>query len=73
MPALTMDLARKANVARFGPVVLLFYPFEVESVLWTMERTYSGTRDVNTIRETVFTVVRDGKEFTFEVIDQKYF
>jgi len=73
MPALTMELARKADVARFGPVVLLFYPFEVESVLWTMERAYSEARDVNTIRETVFTVVRDGKEFAFEVIDQKYF
>ncbi|MCH8839154.1 MAG: hypothetical protein IH831_00465 [Planctomycetes bacterium] len=73
MPALTMELARKANVARFGPVVLLFYPFEVESVLWTMERAYSEARDVNTIRETVFTIVRDGKKFAFEVIDQKYF
>lgn len=73
MPALTMDFARKADVARFGPVVLLFYPFDVESVLWTMERAYSKSRDVNTIRETVFTVVRDGNAFTFKVIDQKYF
>ena len=38
-----------------------------------MERTYSEDRDVNTIRETVFTVVRNGKEFAFKVIDQKYF
>ncbi len=73
MPALTMNLARKADVARFGPVVLLFYPFDVESVLWTMERAYSEARDVNTIRETVFTVERDGSGFTFSVIDQKYF
>ena len=73
MPTLTMELARKADVAKFGPIVLLFYPFEVESVLWTMEREYSGDRDANSIRETVFTVVPDGKDFKFEVIDQKYF
>jgi hypothetical protein len=73
MPTLTMELARKADIAKFGSIVLLFYPFEVESVLWTMEKEYSGNRDANDIRETVFTVVRDGKEFKFEVIDQKYF
>ncbi len=73
MPALTMQLARKANIASQGPVVLLFYPFEVESILWTVENKYSGDRDVNTIRETVFTVTRQGNGYQFEVIDQKYF
>jgi hypothetical protein len=73
MPALTDDLARKADIARLGDVVLLFYPFEVESILWTMENKYSKGRDVNTIRETVFTVTRDGDNFGFEIIDQKYF
>lgn len=73
MPALTMELARQADVAKFGPIVLLFYPFEVESVLWTLEKKYSGGRDANDIRETVFTVVREGKEFKFQVIDQNYF
>jgi hypothetical protein len=73
MPGLTMELARKADVARFGPIVLLFYPFEVESVLWTLEKEYSSGRDANDIRETVFTVVREGKEFKFEVVDQEYF
>ena len=73
MPALTMNLARKADVARFGPVVVLFYPFEVESLLWIMERDYSKARDVNSIRETVFTVERNLKEYEFKIIDQKYF
>jgi hypothetical protein len=73
MPALTEQLARKAGLAQFGNIVLLFYPFEVESVLWTMENKYSNGRDVNTIRETVFTVTRDGGNFGFEIIDQKYF
>jgi hypothetical protein len=73
MPSLTMELARKADVAKSGAIVLLFYPFEVESDLWTLENKYSGGRDVNTIRETVFTVVREGKDFRFEVIEQKYF
>lgn len=73
MPALTMELARKADIARFGPIVLLFYPFEVESVLWTLEKEYTGGRDANDIRETIFTVIRDGKEFKFEVVDVKYF
>jgi len=73
MPTLTMQLARKADVARHGQIVLLFYPFEVESVLWTIEKQYSKDRDVNTIRETVFTVVRGRKGFDFEVVSQKYF
>jgi hypothetical protein len=73
MPALTMNLARKADVAQFGSLVLLFYPFELESILWIMEKEYSDDRDVNTIRETVFTVERDGAAFSFKVISQKYF
>lgn len=73
MPSLTEQLARKAGIAQFGNIVLLFYPFEVESVLWAMENKYSDGRDVNTIRETVFTVTRDGSSFGFEIIDQKYF
>jgi hypothetical protein len=73
MPRLTMDLARKADVARFGSIVLLFYPFELEKILWIMEQEYSKDRDVNTIRETVFTVERDGSAFKFSVISQKYF
>ena len=58
MPALTERLAREADIAKLGKVVLLFYPFEVESILWTLENEYSKGRDVNTIRETVFTVVQ---------------
>jgi len=73
MPALLNRLARKADIARFGSIVLLFYPFEVESILWTMEKKYSEERDVNTIRETVFTITRSGSSFAFEIIDQKYF
>jgi len=73
MPALTNRLARKADIARYGSIVLLFYPFEVESILWTMEKKYSEERDVNSIRETVFTITRNGSNFAFEVIDQKYF
>lgn len=73
MPTLTEQLARKAGLAQFGNIVLLFYPFEVESALWTMENKYSDGRDVNTIRETIFTVTRDGSNFGFEIIDQKYF
>jgi len=73
MPALTNQLARKADIARYGSTVLLFYPFEVESILWTLEQEYAKGRNVNTIRETVFTVTREGGNFSFEVIDQKYF
>jgi len=73
MPEITNRLARKADVARFGSVVLMFYPFEVESILWTIEKKYSGDRDVNDIRETVFTVIPSRNQFEFQVIDQKYF
>ncbi len=73
MPVLTDQLARKAEIAKLGNIVLLFYPFEVESILWTMENQFSQGRDVNTIRETVFTVTRDGSSYGFEIIDQSYF
>ena len=73
MPEITNRLARKADVARFGSVVLMFYPFEVENILWTIEKQYSGDRDVNDIRETVFTVIPSRNQFEFQVIDQKYF
>ncbi len=73
MPRLTMLLARKADIARHGSIVLLFYPFDVESILWTLEKKFSGDRDVNSIRETVFTVTRERDKFGFQVTDQKYF
>lgn len=73
MPALTMQLARKADIARYGAIVLLFYPTEVENILWTIEQQQAEGRDVNSIRQTVFTVTRERNEFGFEVIDQKYF
>ena len=73
MPALTLQLAQKADVARHGAIVLLFYPFEVESVLWTLEQQQAEGRDVNSIRQTVFTVTRDRRDFGFRVIDQKFF
>lgn len=76
MPTLTNQLARKADVARHGAVVLLFYPFEIESILHTFEREYAekqGVNDVNKLRETVFTVIKERNNYTFQVIDQKYF
>lgn len=73
MPVLTEQLARKADIAKLGSVVLLFYPLEVESALWTLEQQYAKGRDVNTIRETIFTVTRDGDRFDFEIVDQHTF
>jgi hypothetical protein len=73
MPKLTADLARKAGIMQRGPIALLFYPFEVESRLWTLEQAANKLRDPNKIRETVFTVIRDGGGFKFEVVDMKYF
>ncbi len=73
MPTLTVQLARKANIAEFGPIVLLFYPFEVESLLWTLENEYSKGINVNKVRETVFTVVRTKSEYEFKVLEQSTF
>lgn len=76
MPNLTNQLARKADIARHGSVVLLFYPFEVESILYTFEKRFAETRDVtdvNSLRETVFTVIKERDNYTFQVVDQKYF
>ena len=75
MPELTLQLARKAGVSQFGRFSLLFFPFDVEALLYTLEKkantTYNG--DPNKIRETVFTVVESRGGYIFEVIDQKYF
>jgi hypothetical protein len=73
MPGLTMQLARKAGVAEFGSIVLLFYPQEVENTLYLLEQAKAEGRNVNSIRQTVFTVTRQGAAFGFEVIEQKYF
>ena len=77
MPQLTMQLARKADIARHGSIALLFCPFqEVEAVLYTLEKKYAeeqGVTDVNKLRETVFTVIKEGGKYAFQVIDQKYF
>jgi hypothetical protein len=78
MPALTKDLARKAGTLQRGPIALLFYPLEVEQLLYTLEKNYMlksahNKHDPNKIRETVFTVLQDRNGYRFEVIDQKYF
>lgn len=78
MPALTKDLARKAGTLQRGPIALLFYPREVEQLLYTleknhMEKSVHKKHDPNKIRETVFTVIQDRDGYNFEVIDQKYF
>lgn len=73
MPELTRQLAAKAGVAQFGRFTLLFFPFEVEQLLWTIEKASNASGDPNHIRETVFTVVEGREGYTFEVVDQKYF
>lgn len=75
MPELTMQLARKAGVAQFGQIALLFHPFDpTEKHLYTLEKKANKFGDdPNKIRETVFTVVERGGGYQFEVVDQKYF
>lgn len=74
MPRLTDELARKAGIANRGSLMLMFYPFKgVEDLLYTLESKYSGGRSANDIRETVFAVVKEGRDYRFEVIDQRYF
>lgn len=76
MPSLANQLARKADIARKGPIVLLFYPFEVESILYTIEKKYAeeqGVTDVNKLRSTVFTVFKKDGQYKFQILNQKYF
>ncbi len=73
MPALTQQLARDADIMRFGQIALLFYPNEVEALLYTLEKERNKSGDANKIRETVFTVLTTPDGYTFEVVDQKYF
>jgi hypothetical protein len=73
MPGLTQAAARKAQILDRGPIALLFYPKEVEDRLWLLEQSQNKLKDPNKVRETVFTVVRDGSGYKFEVISMKYF
>jgi hypothetical protein len=78
MPALTKDLARKAGTLQRGPIALLFYPKEIDQLLYTLEKAHMEksnykSHDANKIRETVFTVVQDSSGYRFVVVDQKYF
>lgn len=73
MPALTKDLARKAQILQRGPIALLFYPKAVEDRLWTTEQAHNKFKDPNKVRETVFTVIQGSDGYQFQVIDQKYF
>jgi hypothetical protein len=73
MPALTKDLARQANILQLGRIALLFYPFDVEKVLYTLESAQNKYKDPNKIRETVFTVLHERNGFRFVVVEQKYF
>ncbi len=73
MPALTQQLARDADIMRFGRIALLFYPFKVEELLYTLEKAQNKSGDANKIRETVFTVITGSDGYTFAVIDQSYF
>ncbi|MEM8947094.1 MAG: hypothetical protein AAGD11_18110 [Planctomycetota bacterium] len=76
MPTLAAQLARKAGIARKGPIVLLFYPFDVEAVLYTIENQYAeqqGVTDVNKLRSTIFTVFKADGRYKFQVLTQKYF
>lgn len=73
MPALTKELARKAQILQRGPIALLFYPKAVEDLLWTIEQKNNKFNDPNKVRETVFTVIQGSGGYQFQVVDQKYF
>ncbi|MDC0935028.1 hypothetical protein OAS39_01990 [Pirellulales bacterium] len=73
MPALVKQLATKAGIISKGRHALLFFPFEVETLLYTKEHKYSGGRSANEIRQTVFTVIEKRGSYEFEVIEQRYF
>lgn len=73
MPALVRQLATRSGIADKGRYSLLFFPFEVEALLYSKEQEHSGGRSANEIRQTIFTVLERRGEYVFEVIDQKYF
>lgn len=73
MPGLINQLATQAGIRSRGPYALLFFPFEVEALLYTLEAEQSGGRDVNDIRQTIFTVEQEGDGYNFRVVEQKYF
>jgi hypothetical protein len=73
MPKLTTDLARQADIMRYGAIALLLYPKPVEDLLWTLEQAKNPLKDPNRVRETVFTVIHENDGYKFHIVNQKLF
>lgn len=65
-------LFEKAGVDVSGARIMHFYPSETEKRLATLEQRYRN-RPVDEIRRTYFVVLRNGRNYRFEVTRQIYF
>ncbi len=73
LKAADLDLLSRAGIATGDRPILQFYPAAVEKIFLQEEKSYSGGRNVNDIRRTIFGVKQDGSNYAFYVIDQRYF
>jgi hypothetical protein len=65
-------LARKAGIARYGRIVLQFYPPEVQAILFGLEQQKAAPRSIDDVSRTIFRVNSKGREFEFAVDEQNY-
>ena len=68
-----VELLRRARVASQGRQILQFYPAKIEAVFLQEEKKASQGRSVNDIRRTIFGVKQDGNNYSFYVLEQRYF
>ena len=73
LKAADLELLSRTGIATGDRPILQIYPAAVEKIFLQEEKNYSGGRNVNDIRRTIFGVKQDGGTYAFYVIDQRYF
>jgi hypothetical protein len=67
------SLLNRAGIATKSRIIMQLYPKEIEDTLATLERQYAGaSRDIRSIRRTIFEVKEVGGGYEYVVKDQMY-
>lgn len=73
LQAADRELLSRAEISAKNGIILQFYPPEVENALSQIELAFAGARSINQIRKTIFGIKQQAEEYSFYVIEQKYF
>jgi len=67
------SLLNRAGIGTKSRIIMQLYPKEIEDTLATLERQYAGaSRDIRSIRRTIFEVKEAGGGYEYVVKDQMY-